>query len=182
VTPVDSLRSGLLWIDLVARGRRFKSCPRYQFQARNLRIPSLKAFRDLILVPKTVQEPGPGTLPKALRRGRCGVDAVGADQCGSCRAPNVHGDHCANVERARAAHEHRGTLRVSSTLRPGPCTTGAASAKDHGPAMSARTREGKPYFCAIKDVYSNRIVGCSIDYGGSRLSRSRGWTRRRPTR
>jgi len=26
-----------------------------------------------------------------------------------------------------------------------------------------RTREGKLYLCAIKDVFSNRIVGCSID-------------------
>jgi putative transposase len=26
-----------------------------------------------------------------------------------------------------------------------------------------RTDEGKPYLCAIKDVYSNRIVGYSID-------------------
>ncbi len=26
-----------------------------------------------------------------------------------------------------------------------------------------RTDEGKLYFCAIKDVYSNRIVGYSID-------------------
>lgn len=26
-----------------------------------------------------------------------------------------------------------------------------------------RTEEGKRYLCAIKDVFSNRVVGCSID-------------------
>lgn len=37
--------------------RRCVRSPRYEFQARNLRIPSLKAFGDLILLPNPVQEP-----------------------------------------------------------------------------------------------------------------------------
>jgi hypothetical protein len=41
---------------ILSRGRRFKSCPRYEIQARNLRIPSLKAFSDLIKCPLTVQK------------------------------------------------------------------------------------------------------------------------------
>ena len=51
VTSVVGLRSRLLCFALLARGRRFKSCPRYEFQARNLRIPSLKAFTNLIECP-----------------------------------------------------------------------------------------------------------------------------------
>src|SRR3954451_13657057 len=33
-------------------------CPRYEFQARNLRIPSLKAFRDLVECPLSDGFPG----------------------------------------------------------------------------------------------------------------------------
>ena len=36
-----------------------------------------------------------------------------------------------------------------------------------------QAREGKLYLCAIKDIYSNRIVGYSIDSRRSPASRSR---------
>jgi hypothetical protein len=36
----------LLWFDLVARGRRFKSCPRYQSGPESSVIPGLKAFEN----------------------------------------------------------------------------------------------------------------------------------------
>ena len=38
-----------------------------------------------------------------------------------------------------------------------------------------RTGEGKLYLCAIKDVWSNRIVGYSIDPTWATVGGFRGW-------
>ncbi len=63
--------------------------------------------------------------------------------------PPVHDDLCAVVdEDGRVRHEFTAT---------GPNELWLADITEH------RTGEGKLYACAIKDVYSNRIVGYSID-------------------
>lgn len=63
--------------------------------------------------------------------------------------PPVHDDRCAVIdERGRVRHEFTAT---------GPNELWLADITEHW------TGEGKLYVCAIKDVYSNRIVGYSID-------------------
>ena len=63
--------------------------------------------------------------------------------------PPVHDDLCAVVDdKGRIRHEFTAT---------GPNQLWLADITEHW------TREGKLYVCAIKDVYSNRIVGYSID-------------------
>jgi transposase InsO family protein len=63
--------------------------------------------------------------------------------------PPVHDDRCAAVDdTGRVRHEFTST---------GPNELWLADITEH------RTAEGKLYVCAIKDVYSNRIVGYSID-------------------
>jgi putative transposase len=63
--------------------------------------------------------------------------------------PPVHDDLCAvTADKGRGRHEFTAT---------GPNELWLADITEHW------TGEGKLYFCAIKDVYSNRIVGYSID-------------------
>jgi transposase InsO family protein len=63
--------------------------------------------------------------------------------------PPVHDDLCAVVdEKGRVRHEFTADA---------PNTLWLADITEH------RTGEGKLYLCAIKDAYSNRIVGYSID-------------------
>ena len=68
---------------------------------------------------------------------------------GAKPGPPVHGDLCAVVDdKGRVRHEF---------IAAGPNELWLADITEH------RTGEGKLYVCAIKDVYSNRIVGYSID-------------------
>jgi putative transposase len=63
--------------------------------------------------------------------------------------PPVHDDRCAVVDdKGRVRHEFTAT---------GPNELWLADITEHW------TGEGKLYVCAVKDVYSNRIVGYSID-------------------
>jgi len=63
--------------------------------------------------------------------------------------PPVHDDLCAVVdEQGRVRHEF---------------TAGAPNQLWLSDITEHRTAEGKLYICAIKDAYSNRIVGYSID-------------------
>jgi transposase InsO family protein len=63
--------------------------------------------------------------------------------------PPVHDDLCAVVDdKGRARHEFSAD---------GPNELWLSDITEH------RTAEGKLYVCAVKDVYSNRIVGYSID-------------------
>ena len=63
--------------------------------------------------------------------------------------PPVHDDLCAVIdEQGRVRHEF---------TADGPNQLWLADITEH------RTAEGKLYFCAVKDAFSNRIVGYSID-------------------
>ena len=61
----------------------------------------------------------------------------------------VHDDLCAYLDR-HGVTRHRFTAKASNQLWLADIT-------------ERRTSEGKLYLCAVKDVYSNRIVGYSID-------------------
>ena len=63
--------------------------------------------------------------------------------------PPVHDDRCAVVDK------HGVTRHVFTA--DGPNQLWLADITEHG------TAEGKLYLCAVKDVFSNRIVGYSID-------------------
>jgi transposase InsO family protein len=63
--------------------------------------------------------------------------------------PPVHGDRCAYVDE-HGVTRHKFDANTANELWLTDIT-------EH------RTNEGKLYLCAIKDVYSNRIVGYSID-------------------
>src|SRR4051794_21605496 len=126
-------------------------CPRYEFQARNPRIPGLKACRDLILCPLTVHKPGPETLWTADRRNGCGPAPSAEESCGATCPPTGHGDH-QHTERPGAAAEHRGALGVprradqdALRLAPerqgtvcGPCRTTAPLLRQRRPGLAAR--------------------------------------------
>jgi len=77
--------------------------------------------------------------------------AFGKPKRGKAKKPGppVHDDHCAVVDK------HGVTRHVFTAEAPNELWL--ADITEH------RTSEGKLYLCAIKDVYSNRIVGYSID-------------------
>src|SRR5690606_1854347 len=58
-------------------------CPRYQVQARNLRIPSLKAFEELIQVPLTDRKLGPRTVIDEVAHAGYGVSRALRGQGGT---------------------------------------------------------------------------------------------------
>ncbi len=74
----------------MSRGRRFKSCPRYQIQARNLRIPSLKAFRDLIKCPLSAGFPGQPAQPRPRVTHTTTPPTPGADSAWLCGSDMTH--------------------------------------------------------------------------------------------
>lgn len=116
-----------------ARGLRFKSGPGNEFQARNLRTPSLKARTDLTERPLGVQEPFPGAyrarsrppraphrLPRAaswlvVRAGRGGTPSS-TDWCGEpAHRPGM--DSIAPTSAGRCARTQSDLCREAS--RPG---------------------------------------------------------------
>jgi hypothetical protein len=92
------------------RGRRFKSCPRYQSGPDSSVIPGLKAVRDLIRCPQSVHLLGLNPSCAPDRRNRHRLVLTGAASCGFVGAPVWHGDEH-SVERPGAADRRRGARR-----------------------------------------------------------------------
>ncbi len=120
-----------------SRGRRFKSCPRYEFQARILRVPRLKGSWDLITCPQRVQKPCPEATQRADLRNGYRLGPVDADSRGSANAPTWHGQHRPNPQRPRAADLYRGTLRVPQ--RPHADSPGLAPCRSRSTCGSRRS-------------------------------------------
>lgn len=80
-----------------------------------------------------------------------GIQASHARKKGKAGRPGppVHGDLIATID-------HHGRIRHSFTAKA-PNQVWLTDITEH------QTREGKLYLCAVKDVFSNRIVGHSID-------------------
>ena len=73
--------------------------------------------------------------------------------------PAVHDDRCARIDA-------KGRVRHDFTAQ-GPNQVWLTDITEHP------TREGKVYLCAIKDAYSNRIVGYSMSHTMTALGRKR---------
>jgi len=125
--PQRSVALGIALCD--SRGRRFKSCPRYQLQARIPLGSEPESIPDLIRSSQSHHKVGTEHRPTAHPRGEHGTSTDVMERLGTSCPPTWHEDRDDTDQRTGSAVEHRGTRRVSR--RP-----------DHDDLRLARGRQG----------------------------------------